>query len=68
MSPVKEVQMHPEYSSHLMIVPKGTMIGGQITPENGVFMTEKVFQMFCEELIKAGQRGNRKEAFRQVEG
>ena len=48
----KPVQLHPLLRERLIIVPKGTDIGGYKAPDNGVFMTEDVFELMIRELIE----------------
>ena len=47
----KPVQLHPLLRERLIIVPKGTDIGGYKAPDNGVFMTEDVFNLMIKELM-----------------
>ena len=47
----KPVQLHPVLQENLMVIPKGTSIGGYKAPENGVFMSETVFYGLILEIL-----------------
>ena len=34
--------IHPEAGTHLMLIPRGTKIGGQLAPENGIYIGESL--------------------------
>ena len=34
--------IHPEAGTHLMLIPRGTKIGKQVAPENGIYIGESL--------------------------
>lgn len=62
----KAIQLHPEFGESLMIVPKGNKIGSHVAPDNGVYMTEEVFQQMIRELLISKEYERRTRLIRSI--